>query len=81
MQELVKVNCKTFLKRLSRNGFRLLGDIEKNEEFPICVDFDLKTAYRLTSIGCLACFAMAKNRVMSQDEFFSKHQFNNIWAK
>ena len=74
MQELINVKNKKFLKILSKLGFRLLGNIDKDFEFPVCVDLLLKTAYRLTSVACLACFAMAKKRTLTEDEFLAKYQ-------
>lgn len=75
MQELVKINNREFLSVLAKNGFKVYEVASKKTEFPICVDFNLKTAFRLTSVTCLAGFAMAKKKTISQEEFLNKYSY------
>ena len=73
MQEIVKTNSENFLKLLSKAGFCLKAGIRQNIQFPICVDFDLKIAFRLTSVTCLAQLALSGKKFLTQNEFFDKY--------
>lgn len=73
MQELVKTKSSKFLFDLKALGFRLDKEIKSNTDFPLCVDITQKFVFRLTSIACLAGFAMAKKKILSQEEFLNKY--------